>query len=315
MSYEEQEQAEKAAVRGNSQLPLSSYGHVRNKVNKLNNELKRQYFSEKIILHQGNIRESWKLINQVLKKRSKSTNNNNFCTSDGVIVNKQKIADTMNGYFCSVRKYLAEKIEYAPNPLLSVDYNMKPKEKCFRFKTIDVRNIRDAIGNIKISKGFGTDNISSYFLKLAIPYIENSLAYIFNTSPESGRFPDDWKTARVTPIFKGGEKSDKSNYRPISVLPVISRLFGKLVCNELYQYLDHNGLLSHNQSGFSRLHSTVACLLEITDDWYTGLDSGEMLGMVFVDLKKAFNTVDHCILCDKLKLYGVQQRELSLFKD
>ena len=119
----------------------------------------------------------------------------------------------------------------------------------------------------------------------------------------------------MTPIFKVGKKSNNSNCRPISVLTVISGLFEKLVFNQLYQYLDHNGLLSPNQSGFRRLHSTVACLLKNTDDWYTGLDSGQMLGMVFADLKKAFDTVDHRILCDKLKLHGVQQRELYWFKD
>ena len=81
--------------------------------------------------------------------------------------------------------------------------------------------------------------------------------------------------------------------------------------NQLYHYLDNNGLLSTNQSGFRRLHSTVTCLLKNTDDWYTGLESGQMLGMVFVDLKKAFDTVDHRVLCIKLELYVVQQRELS----
>ena len=178
----------------------------------------------------------------------------------------------------------------------------------------DVRNIRDTIGKIKTSKGFGTDNISSYFLKLAMPYIENSLAYIFNKSLERSEFPDDRKTVRVTSRFKEGEKSIKSNYRPISVLPVISRLFEKLVSNQLYQYLDHNGLLSPNQSSFRHLHSTVTCLLKNTDDWYTGLDLNQMLGMVFVDQKKAFDAVDHQVLCKKLKLCGIQQRKLCWFK-
>ena len=90
----------------------------------------------------------------------------------------------------------------------------------------------------------------------------------------------------MTPIFKEGEKSDNSDYLPISVLRVISRLFEKVVSNQLYQYLDHNGLPSPNQSSFRRLNSTVTCLLENTDDWYMGLDSGLMLGMVFVDLKR-----------------------------
>ena len=115
---------------------------------------------------------------------------------------------------------------------------MNPEEKCFRFKTIDVRNIRDEISKIKTSKGFGTDNISSYFLKLAI-------------SLEGSKFLHDWKTGRVAPIFKG-DISDKSNYRPISVLPLISRLLVKLVFNQLYQYLYYNSLLSPNQSSFRR---------------------------------------------------------------
>ena len=75
------------------------------------------------------------------------------------------------------------------------------------------------------AKSFGTDNISSYFLKLALPVIENSLAFMFNTSIETSMFPDSWKIARVTLIYKNGDRADKSNYRPISVLPVISRLF------------------------------------------------------------------------------------------
>ena len=81
-----------------------------------------------------------------------------------------------------------------------------------------------------------------------MPYIENSFGHIFNISLENSKFFDDWKTTRLTQIFKDGEKSDKSNYRRISVLPVISRLFEKLVFNQLYQYLDHNDLLSPNQS-------------------------------------------------------------------
>ena len=156
--------------------------------------------------------------------------------------------------------------------------------------------------------------MSSYFLKLALPFIENSLAFLFNTSIETSQFPDSWKVARVTPIFKEGDKTEKSNYRPISVLPVISRLFEKLLFDQLYQYMKYeNGLFSPDQSGFLRLHSTLTCLLKNTDDWYNGLDFGRLVGLVFIDLKKAFDTLDHDILCEKLQMYGVQQRELFWF--
>ena len=131
----------------------------------------------------------------------------------------------MSRFFFSVGKDLADKIDSAPNPLLSGDYEVNQNKARFHFRTIGVQEIRDAFATVKTAKSFGTDNISSYFLKLALPFIENSLAFLFNTSIETSRFPDSWKVARVTPIFKDGDRADKSNYRTISVLPVISRLF------------------------------------------------------------------------------------------
>ena len=98
----------------------------------------------------------------------------------------------------------------------------------FNFSTIDVLEIRDASAKVKTAKSFEIDNISSYFLKLAVPIIENSLNSMFNTSIESSVFPNSWKIARVTPIYKNGDRVDKSNYRPISVLSVISRLIENL---------------------------------------------------------------------------------------
>ena len=151
-------------------------------------------------------------------------------------------------------------------------------------------------------------------MKLALPYIENSLAILFNTSIQTSVFPDAWKLARVTPIFKEGDKDDKSNYRPIAVLPAISRLFEKLITNQWYQYIEKHCLFSSDQSGFLRQHSTLTYLLKSTDDWYRGLDLGKLVGLVFIDLKKAFDTVDHDILCQKLQHYGVRQGELSWFK-
>ena len=140
------------------------------------------------------------------------------------------------------------------------------------------------------------------------------MAFLFNTSIETSQFPDSWKVARITPIFKDGDRTEKSNYRPISVLPVISKLFEKLAFNQLYQYMKENGLFTCEQSGFLRLHSTITCLLKMSDDWNNGLDLGKLVGLVFIDLKKAFGTVDHDILCNKVELYGVQQRELSWFR-
>ena len=216
-------------------------------------------------------------------------------------------------FFCSIGKDLASKIEGGYDPLTFCDYFVNSNAAKFVFKSINAEQVREAIGKLRTSKSFGDDGISSYFLKLAMPFIEDSLVFLFNTSLETNQFPDPWKIARVSPIFKDGEKTEKSNYRPISVLPVVSRLFEKLVFNQLYLYLNDNCFINSNQSGFRELHSTVTCLLKNTDDLYSGMDTGNLAGMVFVDLKKAFDTVDHQILCGKLESYGVLYRELAWF--
>ena len=148
------------------------------------------------------MKESWKAINEFLNKRSKSSNIDCLIENGSQTVHRKNISNTMNSFFCSVGKDLADKIDSSPNPLLSGDYDVNKNKAKFRFKTIEVQEIRDAFSTVKTAKSFGTDNISSYSLKLALPFIGNSLAVLFNTSIETGQFPDSWKVARVTPIFK-----------------------------------------------------------------------------------------------------------------
>ena len=126
----------------------------------------------------------------------------------------------MNAHFCSIGKSLASKIENASNLLLAGDSVVNNKSPRFKFK--------------------------HYFLKLALPFMETSLAIMLNTSIETSLFPKFWKLARATPVCKGGDRSDKSKYYPISILPVISRLFEKLIADQLYQYMNENNMFPSN---------------------------------------------------------------------
>ena len=166
---------------------------------------------------------------------------------------------------------------------------------------------------MKTSFSFGSDGIASHFIKIAFPIISHSLCRIYNLSIESGIFPDSWKIARVAPIFKSGSSEDRSNYRPISVLSVVSRLFEKLIYDQLYEYLDSNKHLFIDQYGFRNLHSVVSCLLNCTNDWYVNIDRGKFTTMIFIDLKKAFDTVDHQILLNKMHNYGIDGLEHQWF--
>ena len=116
------------------------------------------------------------------------------------------------------------------------------------------------------------------------------------------------------PIFKDGKKDKKSNYRPISILTVVSKLFERIVFSQLYQYLNRNSLLYKSQSDLRELFSTISCLLANADDWYKGIDTGHYIGSVSIDLKKEFDAVDQNILCEKLIHYGIQQREIEWFR-
>ena len=122
-----------------------------------------------------------------------------------------------------------------------------------------------------------------------------------------------WKIARVAPIFKNGPADESCIYRPISVLPVVSRLFEKLIYDQLYQYLDSNKLVFEKQSAYRRMHSVLSCLLKCTSDWYLNLEGDKYTAATFVDLKKGFDTINHGIFLQKLDLYGIQDRGLKWF--
>ncbi len=125
--------------------------------------------------------------------------------------------------------------------------------------------------------------------------------------------PTDWKEATVLPLFKGGDQADPNSYRPISILPCVSKVFEKLVNKQLTGYLDMYGILSGLQSGFCSGHSCVTATLKVLNDITSALDAEQHCAAIFIDLAKAFDTVDHSILLDRLSSIGVTNHSLSWF--
>ena len=178
----------RVALKRKSSVMTEAYRQLRNKVNTMNIKLKKQDFSNKISACKGNIKDSWKTINELLNRRSTSCNIDFLKDSDKETRQGKDISNLMSEYFCSFGKNLASKIEDAPNPLLAGDSVVNKKSTRFKFKHISALDIRDAISKLKATKSFGNDTISSYFLKLALPVMAASLAIIFNTSIKTSLF-------------------------------------------------------------------------------------------------------------------------------
>ena len=184
----------------------------------------------------------------------------------------------------------------------------------FNFVPTTVQDTQKMIGNFPSGKATGPDDINVRVLKLVPSVLCEPLTRLFDLSLEVGCFPSKWKIARVTPLHKDGARDNRDNYRPISVLSVLSKLLEKHVARSFMDYLLQNGLLYEMQSAFHQGHSTESALISLTDQILLSLDQDKVTGMVFVDFRKAFDVVDHQLLMTKLRLYRVSDSALSWFR-
>ena len=233
----------------------------------------------------------------------------------GMITNEKDLTQHFNNYFVNVASKLKKTIINSEFEHLNTFVQSKvPSNVEFKIPLTNVGFVRKFLSNLNVSKVTGLDNIGPKILKISANIIAPSLVYIINKSVISGSFPSMWKEAKVKPLFKTRDKDDINNYRPISILPTISKLIEKLVDINFCLFLNNFDLLHKSQSGFRAKHSTESALILMVDSWLKALNAGKLICCVMVDFRKAFDLVDHQILLKKLQSYKCNNSCLSWFR-
>ena len=180
----------------------------------------------------------------------------------------------------------------------------------FKLANINEEFVKKSLKGIKTTKSTGIENIPARLIKDGAEELAQPLTLLMNRSIDEGSIPFEWKHALVTPVYKSGKKSDPTNYRPISVLPIFMKIMERSIHQTIYTYLQENNLLSNLQSGFRPLHSTTTSLIDMTNRVLHNMDRGLLTGMAFLDLSKAFDTLDHHLMIKKLSSLGFSNSAL-----
>ena len=271
---------------------------------------KRTYFEHIFTQNKNDIKKTWKILNETLSRNTKKQIRQEFSINNQLVSDPEVIANSFNEYFVSIGRKLAEKIQPAQH---FSSYLNVPSETVFNFVPVTEQNISDIIKNLKNKSSYGHDCLSNILIKRIQNVLIEPLTFLINQSLSTGIFPNELKISRVKPLYKSGNSSLLSNYRPISVLSSISKVYEYVVFKQLLNYMECNKLFYTDQYGFRPGHSTELAAARFVNELVVDMDNYKIPTSVLIDLSKAFDTLNHDILISKLKHYGVFGVELNFF--
>ena len=298
----------------NKNILSHKFKQYRNLIKTLTRRSKNNYYYHYFDSNRKNLRKTWQGIKSIIKVNGNASSSLPNCLYNGKrnLTDSREIANEFNDFFSTIGKISESKIIKTDT---SYDKFLKnPNEKSLFIKPTSEKEVKLLILNLNANKSNGPGSFPTKILKFIVDIISRPICELINMSISNGIFPDTLKIAEVIPVFKKGNKLSCNNYRPISLLSNLSKIFEKILHERTYNFLNECNLFYSLQFGFRHKHSTNHALIKITELIRKAIDNKKIACGVFIDLQKAFDTVNHKILLQKLKHYGIRGVAYNLFE-
>ena len=288
------------------------YGRYCNILNRLLKTARLQYYKQKFEASKQNLKQTWAIINSTIKPGKKCTNITKLLYNNETITDQNLIAEALNTHFSGIGLALKNALPSSNNTAFR-KYLSPPIQNSFYLLPTTPTEVNRIIKELK-NTSVNINIIPPKIMKENSLLISHPISFIFNNMASLGQYPDPLKIACITALFKAGDKLHPNNYRPISSLPILNKIFEKLLHSRLNNFFEQNGIFTDNQYGFRKGKSTSDAVNDLLNNIYQAINGNEYLGAVFLDLSKAFDTVPHDILLQKLEHYGIRGIALNLMK-
>ena len=296
----DKDQAWKLAKRTGNEEDVARARRLRNSVKDIIRRAKKDFIQEELVRDETAPKKFWEKINHLLPSKDSGNSIRLMDKENKVIIEEKALPDYVNTFFTGIGPKLANKF----SDDWTADLPAFHGDKIGQIH-IDLGEVEKLVKDINTCKASSVKFISATVLKDAFSVITRQLCFMYNLSFTSGIFPDDWKIANVIPLRKGGDSMDVNNLRPVSLLPLPGKLAERLMHTHVSKFVEENGLITDKQGGFRKGRSTIATVADLTDEVLLGLNSKEYTLASFIDLKKAFDTINHRILLKKLPFFGL----------
>ena len=288
-----------------------AYRFVRNRIVTMRRKSVIHHFNQLCINSAGRPKEFWTPLRPLMHSKKSPPNGYIALKENNTIIKDQNlVADTLNSYFTNV----VDSLDIQPYTTFEnhprVKYSKYWDHKQFDFSLTNHELVKSALEKIKAKKARGHDHIPPRALKASIPSITQPLSHLINTIISSKEVPNSWKRGEIVPHFKKDSQLKKVNYRPLTILLSLSKIFEHILHQQLADHFEN--IFHKYMFGYRKYHGCPTALLSLTEQWKEDLDKHNIIGTIAIDLSKAFDRLSHDLILEKLKFYGLSDHALSL---